>query len=361
MKRICFVIDRLDIGGAERVAVTTAQRLAAMGHRITFVTIDDIVRIHLPDAFVYHTLAFRGGFAKYMRNRRRMYTLLDRLQAEDGTFDLIFVHLFKATRVMQHYPHPCIYHVVHSTQSRSALKDKKGLSRTRARLKIKRGYDDQHLICVSEGIERDLLETMQVRPHSIRTIYNPFDIEAIRQKGDIPVSLPFDDPYLIFVGRLVPEKRVDYLLDAYAKSGVDASLLIVGDGELREPLQRHAADLGIRNDVVFIGAVDNPYPYMARASLLVLCSHYEGFGAVLVESLIVGTPALSTNCPSGPSEILTRYTTDALVRDNDDNDALATGIARWQELPAVDENAMDCFSDREIAAAYLELCRQTDR
>lgn len=285
-----------------------------------------------------------------------MYTLLDQCQYETGSFDLILVHLYKSSRIMKHYQHPCIYHIVHSTQSKSALKDKKGLTRWRARRKIKSVYDNFNLICVSKGVEKDLLSVMKVKPKSIQTIYNPFDINEIRSQSIQKNSIPTAQEYIIFVGRLVKEKRVDYLLEAYAKSKIYQDLLIVGDGEEIDSLKTLCIKLCIQNKVYFLGAVTNPYPFIKDAKFLVLCSQYEGLGNVLIEALILQTPVISTNCPSGPKEILSNYTLDALVEDNFDNNMLADKLVQFsRKVPQVELTCMEAFSSEKIAEEYLGL------
>jgi glycosyltransferase involved in cell wall biosynthesis len=245
---------------------------------------------------------------------------------------------------------------MHNTQSKSALKEKRGLNRWLVKRKIQNVYNGLDIICVSKGVEADLLDVMQVKPRSIHVIYNPFDIAAIRRKAEEPYDLPFHDEYIIFVGRLTKEKRVDYLFSAYAKSNIDEKLLIVGDGSELESLKLLAKTLKIDRKVIFTGAVSNPYKYIKNAKFLVLCSLFEGFGNVLVEALILQTPVVSTNCPSGPKEILAHYTLDALVEDNFDNDALAEKMSLWAHSPVpVNAEGMEIFSDTHVAQQYIEL------
>ena len=353
---ICMVIDCLDFGGAERVALTLAVKLLNEGHDITIITVDPIIKIPVDPRIKLYTLYFEKKLFKYAYNRKKMYALLDQCQHETARFDLILVHLYKSSRIMKFYSHPCIYHIVHSTQSKSALKDKKGYPRWRAWRKIKSVYDNLDLICVSKGVEEDLLSVMKIRPKTIQTIYNPFDITFIRHKAEETAPMPTEKPYIIFVGRLVKEKRVDYLLEAYAKSNIPEDLLIVGDGEERTFLENKLAHLHLQCRVHFTGSISNPYPYIKEAKFLVLCSLYEGLPTVLIEALVLQTPVVTTNFLSGPKEILPYYTIDALVEDNNDNELLAEKMAQFSHyVPSVSVNCMESFSSEAIAQKYLAL------
>jgi glycosyltransferase involved in cell wall biosynthesis len=113
---------------------------------------------------------------------------------------------------------------------------------------------------------------------------------------------------LIAVGRLAYEKGFDLLLRALKKvsnRGVAGwELNILGNGSLREELEKLNTKLELENQVHFLGHVPNPYPYMARSDLFVHASRWEGFGMVIVEALALGVPVIATSCPGGPKEIL---------------------------------------------------------
>jgi len=353
-----MIIDRLDFGGAERITMTLADTFLNNGHQITIITIDPIINIDVDERVNLHTLHFEKRFNKYTYNRKKMYQLLDTIQKNSSPFDLILVHLYLSSRIMKKYNHPFCYHVVHSTQSFSALKNKKGFSRLVAKYKIQRVYNNLKLICVSNGVKDDLLEEMSIKPASIEVIYNPFNIEEIRLKSRLKASLP-SSPYIIFVGRLVKEKRVDYLLQAFCKSAISQKLLILGDGEEKEYLETLCNELKISDKVIFHPAVKNPYPYINNADFLILSSLYEGLPTVLIEALILQTPVLSTNCPSGPYEIMKFYTMDALVYDNYNIDDLTNKMKVWsRSRPDVAENSMQSFDVQLICKCYLELTKR---
>lgn len=167
-----------------------------------------------------------------------------------------------------------------------------------------------HVVAVSQGVADDLIQ-MGVPDKKVNVIYNPIFTQMLLQKAEQPTDHPWlsiqsTTPVLLAVGRLTDSKDFSSLLHAFAKARCHRSikLIILGEGEQRDALGNLAQQLDISDDVDFPGFIDNPYAYMAKADALVLSSNREGFGNVLVEAMAVGTPVISTDCPSGPTEIL---------------------------------------------------------
>jgi glycosyltransferase involved in cell wall biosynthesis len=156
---------------------------------------------------------------------------------------------------------------------------------------------------------------------------------------------------------LVPQKDFATLLKAFShvRRSQPAHLVIIGEGRLRSELEALAQSLGIDKDVWMPGFTDNPYAFMGRASVLVLSSICEGLPNVLLEALACGCPIVSTDCPSGPSEILQNGTVGPLVPVGDVQ-ALAKAILSTLEWPPsrtiLQARAAD-FDIREISRQYL--------
>jgi glycosyltransferase involved in cell wall biosynthesis len=131
-------------------------------------------------------------------------------------------------------------------------------------------------------------------------------------KASEPVSHPWftpgQPPVILGVGRLTPQKDFPTLLRAFAlvRRQRPARLVIVGEGrtEAKEALLRLAIELGCPDDVSLPGFTHNPFCFMANASVFVLSSLHEGLPGVLIQALACGVPVVSTDCPSGPREIL---------------------------------------------------------
>jgi glycosyltransferase involved in cell wall biosynthesis len=136
------------------------------------------------------------------------------------------------------------------------------------------------------------------------------------------------------VGRLVPQKNFRLLIDAFAivRRSHDARLIILGEGPERPLLEAQVRQYGLHDVVDLPGFLDNPYACMARASVFALSSDFEGLPTVLIETLAIGTPVVSTDCESGPREILRGGVLGELVPVGDVH-AMALAIARALASP----------------------------
>ena len=162
-------------------------------------------------------------------------------------------------------------------------------------------------------------------------VYNPVVSPGLEDEARQSISHPWFNrdgpPVILAVGRLTAAKDYPTLLRAFSMvyQKQPARLLILGDGKERAPLESMVRQLGLTENVQMPGFVVNPYAYMARARLLALSSRWEGLPGVLVEALACGTPVVSTDCKSGPREILENGRFGRLVPVGDP-DALAAAI-----------------------------------
>jgi len=169
------------------------------------------------------------------------------------------------------------------------------------------------ITAVSEGVRDELVARLRLPPESISVVYNPIVDANVDALAAEPVLHPWfgDDlkakpPVILTAGRMVAEKDYATLLKAFARVAREreARLMILGEGALRAELEALADRLGIRGMVAFPGFDPNPFKYMARCSLFALSSRFEGLPGALIQAMACGAPVVSTDCPSGPSEII---------------------------------------------------------
>ena len=166
------------------------------------------------------------------------------------------------------------------------------------------------IVAISKGVANDAVKNLKLDSNKIKVIYNPIDKENINKliSEQIDENKLFDDNTIIITsGRLSYQKGQWHLLKAFKKVCEDnenTKLVVLGQGELENELKDLAKSLGIEEKVIFLGYQKNPFKYMARADIFVLSSLHEGFGNVITEAMACRIPVISTDCKSGPREIL---------------------------------------------------------
>lgn len=219
------------------------------------------------------------------------------------------------------------------------------------------------IVGVSEGVAEDLRNTLKLPAERVHAIYNAvynttLETQA-REKLDHPWFQDDEVPVIVAAGKLRPQKDYPNLLQAFARvrGRRNVRLVILGQGPLLNELQELAKILKIDQSVSFEGFVDNPFKYLAKASLFVLSSRYEGLPGVLIQALACGCPVVSTDCPSGPAEILLNGEIGKLVPVKD-SDALSNAILNQLDT-AHDRNALIArgkyFSEENAVKAYKKV------
>lgn len=162
------------------------------------------------------------------------------------------------------------------------------------------------ILANSYAIQTDLVENFKIKT-PVRVIYNPVDLQLIQSNAAEEPDFVFekDNFHFITVGNLRKEKNQLLLIQAFfILKNLPCKLLIVGAGVMEEELKQKVRDLGLMNKIIFCGFDKNPFKYVSRSDCFVLSSNVEGFPNVLIESLACGKPVISTDCSSGPRELL---------------------------------------------------------
>jgi glycosyltransferase involved in cell wall biosynthesis len=238
------------------------------------------------------------------------------------------------------------------------------LSRSRQR-HVRRLYGKADaIIAVSQGVAEDLIAHFGMDRQQVYTIYNPILTGNLEARLAQPVDHPWleadrSEPTLLTAGRLVPQKDHATLIRALAelRRTRPCRLVILGEGRERESLQSLARSLGVAESVDLHGMVDDPLPYMAGADLFVLSSIFEGLANVVAEALAAGTPVVSTDCPSGPREILQDGRLGALVPTRDPQ-ALACAMDQTLAHPhdaTTLRTGAEPFMTEHVADQYLSV------
>jgi len=225
------------------------------------------------------------------------------------------------------------------------------------------------VVCVSVD-QVAVIEQAGVSRSKLVAIPNAVDIERIKTLAAYhpPPILEADEiPLVVGVGRLVSQKGFDLLIQAHAdalRRGVHHRLVLIGEGPDKQALEKLAAQNGVKESVVFLGHIDNPYAVLGRASAFCLSSRYEGRPLVLAEAAILGVPSIATDCPTGSREVLADGLYGDLVK-TESVGALSTAIERHLRDPRrllskarASASESERFSLRNCAESYINLIRQ---
>jgi glycosyltransferase involved in cell wall biosynthesis len=360
MKNIAIVIDSLTGGGAERVMISLATEMVAQGHKVTILSLSNRCDYAVPDSITVCSL-FNDKASKVDRFWRirasvaKLESWFVNEQRQSTIFDLVLSNLDRSNNLLAQSNIQFVYYIIHSSVEGELQRQKKlGPIAYWYLLKAKRNLTGKKLITVSKGIEDEISQGNMIRPQSVYTIYNPFNLDDIQQKSSLKdFDIP-NEPYIIHVGRFCKAKRHDILFAALAQVTEGVKLVLLCNKP--EKALKLAKKMGVSHRLILPGFQANPYNWIKNAKALVLSSDYEGFGNVLLEAIAVNTKVVSTSCPHGPDEILTGDLANYLVPRRDPK-ALAKAINRVLtcDVKLADANILSKVTAKQIALQYLAL------
>jgi glycosyltransferase involved in cell wall biosynthesis len=348
-------------GGAERMMLHLARGFAEAGREVDLVLarafgdyMDEVpAEVRVVDLGARRVLTALPGLTRYLARRRpaAMLSALDHA-------NLVALWARRMARVRTR-----VFVSVRNTLSVDARRGVRIGDRALPTL-ARRFYPQAHgVIAVSQGVAEDLVSQIGLAPGSVQVIYNPVVTPELAALAAQPLDHPWliagAPPVVLAAGRLAEQKGFSTLIAAFARVREKkvVRLLILGEGPERPALEALIARSGLGGDVRLEGFVANPFAYMRRAALFALSSHWEGLPGVLIQAMACGTPVVSTDCPSGPREILLDGALGPLVTVGD-SEALAAAMLQALDAPIAPE-ALRCraadFSLATIARQYLQL------
>lgn len=375
MPKISIFLYSMSGGGAERVISYLLPYLKRKGHEVILVLMNDTLAYPIPkDVPLYYLEKSRGnepGLSKFLKLpwlAWKYARLLKRLQITHS-FSLLTRPCYINIMARWFTQHP--YKLMVSERNFPSLQY--GYNDAQSRINsflVKKLYPKADLVISNARASAlDLVENFNVAASKTRVIYNPIDLQKIHSIA--PLANFFDSGFtnLVSVGRLQVVKNQQLLVKAVA-SFEKVRLYIFGTGELQQALEEQIRKLNLTDRVFLMGFEPNPFQYLKAADLFVFGSNHEGFPNVLLEAMACGLPILSTNCKSGPDEIMElkhAKTDDIMVTDYGilspvgDLDLFTKGLAYCLEHPEYlalcKKNALlriQDFSREPILAAYTQ-------
>jgi glycosyltransferase involved in cell wall biosynthesis len=400
-QRVAFLLDNLSGGGAERVVLGMASGFSALGYEVDLLVcemqgelcgsippeVNLVVLQPVGKMAGLVTAIRRGGWRglggilfwlasarkiprsfRYIREIRdylqnvRPDVMLSALGKSSISAVLAADGLDVATRIFVGVQ------IALSVRSEQSRKSGKGQAYAMVPM-FRYCFPKAHgLIAASRGVAEDAIRLLDLDPARVHAVYNPVVItEPAGESGSIcahPWFAPGAAPVVLGMGRLVEQKNFPLLVRAFAavRQRVDARLVILGGDKSsteqmahRQELQDLAVELGIGEDVALLGYQSNPHAFLRAARVFVLSSSFEGFGNVLVEALLAGCPVISTDCPSGPAEILDNGRFGTLVPVNDAGrltDAILASLASEPDTKMLRERGREFSLERAVAGYH---------
>ena len=166
------------------------------------------------------------------------------------------------------------------------------------------------IFAITRVMKEEFINKVEIDEKKVELVYNPIDLKLIEKKAE-NVEKKYENylkqDYFLQVSRLTQQKQPEHLVDIYYKlkqAGIKEKLYFIGDGEKKEIIKQKIKEYNLENDIILLGQIENPYPFFKNAKLFVHTAKYEGLPTVLLESLALGTPVVSYDCPTGPRDIL---------------------------------------------------------
>jgi glycosyltransferase involved in cell wall biosynthesis len=357
---ICLVLPDLSGGGAERVNVDLAHEFLARGYSVDLVLMrreGDLLasvssKARIVGLDVQRMREVPLAFARYLKTERPDAVLANMWPL---TSMCVLAHRLARSRsriaVCDHNTLSCQYAgrgFLHSKSMRASMAAAYRMADAR--------------VAVSAGVVDDLAALSSLERSQFDVIHNAYSPPAVGDTKGVDAGAAWGVPQgsrILSVGSFKLQKNQALLLRAFAQMGADqdARLLLLGEGPLRGELEALARAEGIGGKVLMPGFAQNPSPYYQSADLFVLSSDYEGFGNVIVEALACGLPVVSTDCPSGPREILDSGRFGKLVPVGDAGalaQAMTEELSRHHDREKLRRRAAE-FSVEAAADKYLRL------
>ncbi|MPW28752.1 glycosyltransferase [Agarivorans sp. B2Z047] len=315
--KVVHIINRIDGNGVTKAVFNLCQELSLRGIESEII-VSKPVDVPIPDGISLTCLTTKGllnsnkktnvvrRMAKYSLGGLLFYKLKAKRKSAEleqtllsKNVDVVFLHCHYSKILYSNVSKLPCYMVLHNKKSLQ-LKAKWWLPSKINMMVMANAIKNKPKLAVSKSVKNDVRRRLKVADNMIEVIPNIIDAEDIRLRAGeqlLPLALSLQPKnYLVAVGRLDKQKRFDRLLKAYAEAGVSQHLVIAGDGRLRQRLERLAVTLDIAHKVHLIGHVNNPYPLIQQAKVLVLTSDYEGLPTVLIEALLLKTAVIATAC-----------------------------------------------------------------
>ena len=356
MKKIAIFCHNFYANGTVKVALTQAEILQEAGQDVHLFVFKQEGDFPPPKHVTIHYVYSNLKALTLKQQQQSLTQCVEDVENANGKFDLFLSNSTDCDTVVSGCNFdPCYYFCHCALKQELIMELKRGPVHFYRRWLKAKALIGKNIITVSEGIADELRNTRWLKAKSIQAIYNPFRIEEIKRKAlEVNDEIP-NEPFMIHIGRVTRQKRLDILFKALQAMPSAPKLVLLTNRP--ERARKIARKYNVEHRIITPGFQSNPYAWIARAKLMLLSSDFEGFGLVIVESLICGTPVVSTDCPYGPNEILTGELASYLVPRRNPKALAERALACLETPPNLEDiDIFEKVDSRHIAQKYIDLC-----
>ena len=363
--KIAFFLPNLEAGGAERVTAYLANGLAERGFQVDLVALRaegpcrELLsgKVRVVDLRARRVLSGIVPLTRYLRQENPAVLL--------PALDHVNIGALLSQRISATATH--VIPTVHISHSKAAALQG-GIKGWLLRALIRYLYRSAHaVVAVSQGAADDMVKTAGVPREKVRVIFPILTSgieELAKQPADHPWFAPGQPPVLLSVGRLAPQKDFVTLIEVFSRlrKDLDIRLMILGEGKERGRLEQLVRSLELVQNVAMPRFTTNVFAYMSRSAVFVLSSAWEGMPMVITEALATGTPVVSTDCQSGPREILAGGRYGRLVPVGDVK-SMESAIRQTLAEPhaKVPQEVLRRFAADTVVDQYIQLIQEVIR
>ncbi|QQX80379.1 glycosyltransferase [Shewanella sp. KX20019] len=357
MKKIAVFCHNFYVNGTVKVAITQAQILQEAGQEVHLFIFSHEGDFTPPENVKIHTVFQSQKSLSLSEQQAQLQQCVRSAEKVSGKFDLFLSNSTDCDIVINGCNFdPCYYFCHCALQQELIMELKRGPIHFLRRWRKAKALIGKRIITVSEGIADELKATRWLKPKSVQAIYNPFRIDEIREKATKEVDGLPSEPFMIHIGRVTRQKRLDILFQTLKLMPTAPRLVLLTNRP--EKARKLAKKYDVENRIITPGFQSNPYAWIARAELMLLSSDFEGLPTVLIESLICQTPVVSTRCPHGPNEILTGELANYLVPRRNPQALAEAALACLKNPPNLNNiEIINKVESQHIAQKYINLCR----